>query len=111
MQKADARPQIPQPISMRSFTSPDGTTWRVEVRSPGSSNAMVLFRHPDGRTTSLDRYAWYISRAAETQDVTARLNRSTVLDSLSDTDFGRLFRRSMPVSTARGLVGARPTGA
>jgi len=72
---------------------------------------MVLFRHPDGGTTSLDRYAWFLSRTPETHDVTARLNPSTVLDSLTDADFKRLFRRSMPVSTARGLVGARPTTA
>ena len=90
---------------MRSFTGPDGTTWRVEIRSPGSSNAMVLFRHPHGGTSRLDRYAWYISRNPEAHDVTARLNRSSVLDSLGDADFHRLFRRSMPVTNARSTVG------
>lgn len=86
---------------MRSFKSPDGTEWKVEVQSPGSSNAMVVFRHLDGRTTRLDRYAWYISHGAEAHDVTARLKTKTVLDSLGDADFARLFRRSMPISTVR----------
>jgi hypothetical protein len=62
---------------------------------------MVVFRHPDGRTARLDRYAWYITRGAEAQDVTARLDRRAVLDSLGDADVQRLFRRSMPVSTDR----------
>ena len=30
---------------MRSFKGPDGTEWKVDVQSPGSSNAMVIFRH------------------------------------------------------------------
>jgi hypothetical protein len=86
---------------MRTFTGPDGTTWKVDVQSPGSSNLIVVFRHPDARTTGLDRYAWYISRGPETQNVTARLNKKTVLDSLGDGDVQRLFRRSMPVSANR----------
>jgi hypothetical protein len=85
----------------RTFTGPDGTSWKVEIQSPGSSNAMVLFRHPDARTTRLDRYAWYITHGAEAHDVTARLDRGRVLDSLGDADVQRLFRRSMPVSTDR----------
>jgi hypothetical protein len=87
---------------MRAFTGPDGTNWTVEVQSPGSSNAMVVFRHPNGQTSRLDRYAWYISPGAEAHDVTARLNQRQVLDSLGDADIRRLFRRSMPVSTDRG---------
>ena len=93
---------------MRSFTGPDGTEWKVDVQSPGSSNAMVLFRHQDGRTARLDRYAWYISRGAEAHDVTARLKTRAVLDSLSDADVSRLFRRSMPVSTVRGVPEPAP---
>ena len=85
----------------RSFTAPDGVTWKVDVQAPGSSNAMVVFRHPDRRTARLDRYAWYITRGAEAHDVTARLDKRTVLDSLGDADVERLFRRSMPVSTDR----------
>jgi len=86
---------------MRAFTGPDGTTWGVEVQNPGSSNALVVFRHTDGQTTRLHRYAWYITRGSESQNVTGRLNRRTVLDSLADADLQRLFRRSMPVSTDR----------
>ena len=86
---------------MRFFKGPDGTDWKVDVQSPGSSNAMVVFRHPDARTSGLDRYAWYISHGGEAHDVTARLKRKVVLDSLGDADFARLFRRSMPISTTR----------
>ena len=86
---------------MRAFNGPDGTTWGVEVQNPGASNAVVVFRHPDGETTGLHRYAWYITSGAESQNVTGRLNRRAVLDSLADADLQRLFRRSMPVSTDR----------
>lgn len=86
---------------MRAFTGPDGTTWGVEVQNPGASNAVVVFRHPDGDTARLDRYAWYITRGAESQNVTGRLDRREVLESLADSDIRRLFRRSMPVSTNR----------
>jgi hypothetical protein len=67
---------------IRAFTGPDETTWGVEVQNPGASNAVVLFRHPDGQTGRLDRYAWYITRGAESQNVTGRLNKRAVLDSL-----------------------------
>jgi hypothetical protein len=73
----------------------------VEVQTPGSSNATVVFRHPDHRTTRLDRYAWYINRGAESQDVTARLDKKSVLQSLGESDLQRLYRRSMPVSATR----------
>lgn len=86
---------------MVTFTGPDGTSWSVEVTNPGASNAMVVFRHPNGRTARLDRYAWYITRGAEAQDVTARLDRKAVLQSLTEADLRRLFRRSMPISTVR----------
>jgi hypothetical protein len=62
---------------------------------------MVLFRHPDASTARNDRYAWYINRGSESQDVSARLDRGAVLKSLADADLQRLFRRSMPVSTVR----------
>jgi hypothetical protein len=90
--------------AMRSFTGPDGTNWKVEVQSPGASNAMVVFRHPDGRTSQRDRYAWYLNSGAEAQDVTARLKRASVLDSLADADLQRLYRRSMPITASRPQV-------
>jgi hypothetical protein len=95
---------------MRSFTGPDGTTWKVEVTSPGASNAMVIFRHPDGRTSRRDRYAWYLNAGAEAHDVTARLNKRTVLDSLGDADVQRLYRRSMPVTPSRAPSTAGSSG-
>jgi hypothetical protein len=96
---------------IRSFTAPDGTSWKVEVQSPGSSNAMVVFRHPDARTARLDRYAWYIAKGVEAHDVTARLDKRTVLDSLGDGDVARLFRRSMPISTDHGEPSTAQGGA
>lgn len=85
----------------RPYRSPDGTLWGVEVSNPGSSNAMVTFHHPNGRTAGLNRYAWYINRGPESKSVTARLTPKEVLQSLSDSDIASLFRRSMPVSRAR----------
>jgi hypothetical protein len=84
---------------MREFRGPDGTLWRVEVRTPGSSNAMIVFHHPDVRSSSRNRYAWYISNGPEARNVTARLAPAQVLESLGDRDLARLFRRSMPIST------------
>lgn len=95
---------------MRTFTGPDGTVWRVVVQTPGSSNATIVFRHPDGNNARLDRYAWYITRGTESHDVTARLDKGTVLDSLSDDDVRRLFRRSMPVFTERETTAPAPGG-
>ena len=85
----------------RSFTGPDDTVWGILVRNPGSSNAMVVFRHPSGASSSLDRYAWYITRGPEARSVTSRLDPATVLAALDDRELARLFRRSMPVSTGR----------
>lgn len=64
---------------------------------------MVLFRHPDWRTNRHDRYAWYINHGREAHDVTSRLDKKVVLDSLDDSAVASLFRRSMPVSTDRSL--------
>jgi hypothetical protein len=82
----------------KSYTAPDGTTWRVSVQSPGSSNAMILFRHPDGRSSRLDRYNWIISRGPESRSVTARLDPEKVLEQLDAGTIMRLFQRSMAVS-------------
>lgn len=86
--------------SPRTFSGPDGTVWLVSIRNPGSSNAMVVFRHPDGETSRLDRYNWYITRGPEARSVTSRLDPETVLEAIDDRQLARLFRRSMPVSTA-----------
>ena len=82
------------------FRSPDGIPWRVEVTNPGSSNALVLFRHPDA-TTHLDRYAWYIARGPEARNVTGRLDPASVLAALGERDLQRLFRSSYGVGENR----------
>ena len=92
---------------MKTYKSPDGTTWKVDVMSPGSSNAMVVFRHPDGRSSRLDRYNWYISSAPESRSVTSRLSPDKVLEHLNATEIAALFRRSMPVSRPDPLATAR----
>jgi hypothetical protein len=83
---------------MRSFQSADGTIWSVQVTSPGSSNAIVMFRHPDGNSSRKDRYNWFISQGPEARSVTSRLDTESVLDRLDDAALRRLFQRSMPVS-------------
>jgi len=83
---------------MRSFRSTDGTNWGIDVALPGSSNAMVIFRHPDGRSSRNDRYNWFISSQPEARSVTSRLSPAKVMESIDDAALGRLFARSMPVS-------------
>jgi hypothetical protein len=83
---------------MKEFRSPDGIAWKVDAVLPGSSNAMVLFRHPDGESARLDRYNWFISRGPEARSVTSRLSPERVMEQLDETAIARLFARSMPVS-------------
>jgi len=89
----------------KAHTSPDGTTWAVSVQSPGSSNAMVVFRHPDGRSSRLDRYNWVISHGPESRSVTSRLSPDAVLEQLDAGTITRLFQRSMPVSRQSAFRG------
>jgi hypothetical protein len=84
--------------AMKSYRSPDGVLWSVEVQTPGSSNAMVVFHHSDGASSRQDRYNWYISRGPEARSVTSRLSPEKVLSALDDVTLGQLFRRSMRVS-------------
>ena len=88
---------------MKSFTGPDGTEWKVQATLPGSSNVMIVFRHPDGDSSSLDRYNWYISNGPEARSVTSHLSKAKVLESLSDADIATLYRRSMRVSRPDSL--------
>jgi hypothetical protein len=92
---------------MKTYTSADGTIWKVLVRSPGSSNAMVVFRHPDGESSRLDRYNWFISHGPEARSVTSRLVPDKVLEHLNATEIAALFRRSMPVSRPDPLASRR----
>jgi hypothetical protein len=83
---------------MLTYRSPDGIEYSVQVAVPASSNAVVYFRHPDGRHVRLDRYNWYISHGPEARSVTSRLDPKLVEQSLDQDMLARLFRRSMPVS-------------
>lgn len=94
--------------STKTYASPDGTNWRVTVQAPGSSNAMIHFRHPDGRSSGLDRYNWIISRGPESRSVTARLDPTKILEGLDAGTIMRLFQRSMPVSRRAPANGPEP---
>lgn len=83
---------------MRTFRSPDGTEWKVDLTLPGSSNIMVVFRHPDGATSGRDRYNWFISSGPEARSVTSRLDPDKMGHLLDEVSLARLFSRSMPVS-------------
>ena len=82
----------------KSFRSADGTNWGIVVKSPGSSNAMVVFLHPDGSSSRRDRYNWYLWHGPEARSVTGRLSPKEVLDRLTEADLKLLFRRSRPIS-------------
>jgi hypothetical protein len=83
----------------RAFRDAQGIAWGVEVRSPSATNAMVVFHHPDVRTTAYNRYAWWVGDGPQASDVTARLNAADVLAGLTDDDLRALFRKSMPISS------------
>jgi len=91
---------------MKLWRSPDGIDWAVDVDLPGSSNAMVIFRHPNGASARLDRYNWYLSNGPEARSVTSHLSKSKVLDSLDDQALARLYRRSMRISRPDPLLPA-----
>jgi hypothetical protein len=80
------------------FTGADGIEWGVEVRMPTASNAMVVFHHPSGRTSGLNRYAWHQWHGPEARSVTSRVSADSVMKTLSDDVLALLFRRSMPIS-------------
>jgi len=86
---------------MRSFRTPDGTRWGVDVQLPGASNAMVVFHHPDGRSARKDRYAWYDWHGAEASDVRANIPIAKIRQALTERDLTDLFQRSMPIGTGR----------
>jgi hypothetical protein len=85
--------------STRRYTAPDGTTWLVQVMLPGATNAMVVFEHPDGKTSRRDRYNWVNIAGPGARNVTSRAEASAVLRELTDAQIALLFRRSMPISS------------
>jgi hypothetical protein len=89
---------------MKTWRSPDGVDWAVEVDLPGSSNAMVFFRHPSGSSARLDRYNWFISNGPEARSVTSRLSKVKILEGLTDQDLAALYRRSMKISRPDPLL-------
>ncbi len=85
---------------MKSYSSIDGTVWRVAVEMPSHSNAMIVFVHP-AATALLNRYAWLNAHGAQVNDPRARLKPAAVLEGIADQDLARLFRRSMPIHASR----------
>ncbi|HEY2898241.1 MAG TPA: hypothetical protein VGJ12_13965 [Gemmatimonadaceae bacterium] len=87
-------------VPTRSFISPDGTNWHVQVMLPGATNAMIVFEHPDGATSRRDRYNWVNIAGPGARNVTSRADARAVLRELTDAQIALLFRRSMPISSA-----------
>jgi hypothetical protein len=94
----------------KTFRAPDGVVWGVEIDLPGSSNAMILFRHPDRRSARNDRYNWVLSNGPEARSVTSRLDPIRVLEGLEDDEIAALFRRSMAISAPKTLLPERRRG-
>jgi hypothetical protein len=87
---------------MREYKSPDGINWKVIVQLPSHSSAMLVYQHPDGQTSKLDRYAWINSM--QVTDPRERLKAKDVMERLTEDDIARLFRRSMMVSANRDFA-------
>jgi hypothetical protein len=87
---------------MREYQSPDGIRWKVLVQLPSHSSAMLVYQHPDGQSSKLDRYAWINS--VQVTDPRERLSAKDVMERLTDADIARLFRRSMMVSANRDFA-------
>jgi hypothetical protein len=93
---------------MRVFKGPDGTNWGVQVKMPTASNAMVVFLHPGGRTSGMDRYSWHQWHGPEARSVTSRIKDSAVMKVLSDDVLALLFRRSMPITAGSNPLSGVP---
>jgi hypothetical protein len=87
---------------MREYQTPDGIRWNVVVQLPSHSSAMLVYQHPDGQSSKLDRYAWINS--VQVTDPRERLSAKDVMERLTDADIARLFRRSMMVSANRDFA-------
>ena len=93
---------------MRTYRSTDGTDWGVEIITPSNSSAMILFRHPHGDSSGRDRYNTVQWHGSEARNVTARLDKTEVLESLSESEIAMLFRRSRPIQTHNAAPVALP---
>jgi hypothetical protein len=87
-------------MKTRSYTSPDGTNWKVEIQLPGATNAMIVFEHPDGSSSRRDRYNWVNIAGPGARNVTSRAEAAAVMHELTDAQIALLFRRSMRISSA-----------
>jgi len=77
----------------------------VTVNNVGASNAHVIFQHPDPRRTRENRYANYLERGPESQNVSGRVDPVTVLAKLDDAALADLFRRSMAIAGHPSIEG------
>lgn len=91
----------------RVYVAPDGTPWRVEMKNPGASNAQLVFHHPDPTRTRENRYAHYLARGPESQNVTGLIDTDAALENLDDAAVARLFRRSMVIAGHPTINGRR----
>ena len=87
---------------MQTFRSPDDTEWGVAIELTGASNVLVVFHHPDGRTSRKDRYAWMNWRGAEASNVKATVDPAAVRAMLTGPLIASLFRRSALIGSGRG---------
>ena len=83
---------------MKTYKAPDGTEWSVKVQLHSTSNALVLFRHPDGESSHRDRYNWFLSDGPESKNVTTSVTPEAVEAKLDPATLARLFGRSVAVS-------------
>ena len=90
----------------KTWRSPDGIEWLIDVDLAGSSNAMVIFRHPAGGSSRLDRYNWFISNGPEARSVTSHLSKTKILEALGERELSTLYRRSMAISRPDSLLPA-----
>ena len=89
----------------RTFVSANGTTWRVDVRNVGASNAQIGFTHPDPRRTRESRYAHYLWHGPEAQNVSGHIDPAAILALLDDATLAQLFRRSMAMAGRPTILG------
>ncbi|MBI3789369.1 MAG: hypothetical protein HY275_00625 [Gemmatimonadetes bacterium] len=79
--------------TVRDWTAPDGSAFRVEVALPGTSSALVVFHHQNAH---LDRYATWQASDRNARAVSARLDARAVLAALTEAELRALWVRSAP---------------